>query len=73
MSLLTTPSALAKTGLRISLLSSLRLLRAIPGLTVMRPADANETAGAWKAALTRKGPTVLALSRQKLPIIEGAL
>ena len=48
-------------------------LRAVPGLTVLRPADARETASAWKAALTRKGPVVLALSRQKLPIIESAI
>jgi transketolase len=54
-------------------IEQLASLRAIPGLTVMRPADANETALAWKAALTRTGPTVLALSRQKLPILEGAV
>ncbi len=43
-------------------------LRAIPGLTVIRPADANETASAWKTALnTTDGPTALLLSRQKLP------
>ena len=46
-------------------------LRAIPGLTVLRPADANETAYAWKYALEhRTGPTVIALTRQKLPIID---
>ncbi len=45
-------------------------LRAIPGLTVLRPADANETAEAWKLAITRKKPTVLALTRQKLPILD---
>ena len=45
-------------------------LRAIPNLTVIRPADANETAEAWKIALLRRnGPTVLALTRQKLPIL----
>ena len=48
-------------------------LRAVPNLTVFRPADANETAEAWRAALSRKGPSVLALSRQKLPIIENAV
>ena len=43
-------------------------LRAIPGLTVIRPADANETALAWKTALgTLNSPTALILSRQKLP------
>ena len=45
-------------------------LRAIPGLTVIRPADAAETAVAWAVALKNtNGPTVLALSRQKLPPI----
>jgi transketolase len=46
-------------------------LRAIPGLTFIRPADANETAEAWRAALLhRSGPVALALTRQKLPIID---
>ncbi|MCG6894987.1 MAG: transketolase [Desulfobacteraceae bacterium] len=46
-------------------------LRAIPGLTVIRPADANETADAWRKALnTSDGPVALILSRQKLPVIE---
>ena len=46
-------------------------LRAIPGLTVVRPADANETAAAWKSILThREGPVALLLSRQKLPILD---
>ena len=45
-------------------------LRAIPNLVVIRPADANETAGAWKVALERSGgPTALALSRQRLPVL----
>ena len=48
----------------------LAVLRAIPELTVIRPADATETAQAWKAALKNQyGPTALILSRQKLPII----
>jgi len=48
----------------------LAALRAIPGLTVIRPADATETAQAWKVALRKQdGPTALILSRQKLPII----
>ena len=47
---------------------SLLALRAIPNLTVIRPADAVETAGAWLAALdNRKGPTALILTRQNLP------
>ena len=45
-------------------------LRLIPGLTVLRPADANETAEAWCTALLSKGPVVLVLTRQKLPILD---
>jgi transketolase len=46
-------------------------LRAIPQLWFVRPADAKETAGAWKVALEREdGPVALALSRQKLPTLE---
>ena len=46
-------------------------LRAMPNLTVIRPADANETAEAWRVALTRrKGPVALILSRQGLPILD---
>ena len=49
----------------------LAALRVIPNLWVFRPADATETAMAWKVALERKdGPTALALSRQSLPIID---
>jgi transketolase len=46
-------------------------LRAIPNVLVIRPADANETAYAWKVALERRnGPTVLALTRQGLPVLD---
>ena len=46
-------------------------LRAIPNLEVIRPADATETAEAWKVALCRQnGPTALALSRQNLPVLD---
>ncbi|HEX5831511.1 MAG TPA: transketolase [Gemmatimonadaceae bacterium] len=45
-------------------------LRAIPELTVIRPADANETADAWVVALERAGPTALVLSRQSLPVLD---
>ncbi|GAB4564437.1 MAG: transketolase [Anaerolineae bacterium] len=48
----------------------LAALRAIPNLVVIRPADANETVEAWKIALQRQGPTVLALTRQALPILD---
>jgi transketolase len=46
-------------------------LRLMPNMTVIRPADANETAVAWKQALTRSdGPTSLILTRQDLPILD---
>ena len=51
---------------------TLSALRAIPNLSVIRPADANETAQAWAAAMEYKAaPKGLALSRQNLPILEG--
>ena len=49
----------------------LTALRAIPGFTMLRPADASETAEAWRFALKHKtGPVALALTRQKLPFID---
>lgn len=49
----------------------LAALRTIPGLTVLRPSDANETASAWAYALQKTdGPVALVLSRQNLPIFE---
>jgi len=52
----------------------LAALRAIPNLHVIRPADANETAQAWRAAIEyQKGPTILALSRQGLPTLDRSL
>ena len=51
---------------------TLTALRAIPDLAVVRPADANETSAAWKAALEAKQqPKALALSRQNLPVLVG--
>jgi len=50
----------------------LMMLRAVPFLTDFRPADANETAAAWRLALERKGPSFFALSRQDLPVIDPA-
>jgi transketolase len=48
-------------------------LRAIPGLAVLRPADANETVAAWRVAIGRRdGPTALALTRQKVPVLPGS-
>ncbi len=49
----------------------LAALRAMPGLAVIRPADANETAAAWQAHVNGDGPTAMVLSRQKLPVLEG--
>jgi transketolase len=50
----------------------LAALRTIPGLTVIRPSDANETASAWAYALQQKtGPVALILSRQNLPVYEA--
>ncbi|MED3789189.1 transketolase [Peribacillus frigoritolerans] len=47
-------------------------LRAMPGLSVIRPADANETAAAWRLALeSTDRPTALVLTRQNLPTLEG--
>jgi transketolase len=50
----------------------LMALRAVPGLTDFRPADANETAAAWRLAVERKRPCFFALSRQDLPVIDPA-
>nr|WP_121392396.1 transketolase [Actinokineospora cianjurensis] len=50
----------------------LAALRAIPGLIVLRPGDANETAAAWRATLSQHdAPVGLALTRQNLPVLEG--
>ncbi|MEX2292513.1 MAG: transketolase [Acidimicrobiales bacterium] len=46
-------------------------LRSIPGLQVIRPADGNETAAAWRIAVDHDGPTALILSRQDVPVLEG--
>jgi transketolase len=45
-------------------------LRAMPGMTVIRPADATETVYAWRIALNRQGPIVLVLTRQNLPVLD---
>ncbi len=48
-------------------------LRAMPGLSIIRPADANETVLAWKAAIeSKEKPTILVLSRQNLPTLDRA-
>jgi len=53
-------------------IEQLSTLRAIPGFTLIRPADASETAEAWRAALKHKGPVALVLTRQKLGFIDRA-
>ena len=54
--------------------SQLLSLRSIPGLLVLRPCDANETAEAWRLTIENQaGPTALILSRQKLPILAETL
>ena len=50
----------------------LMALRAVPHLTDFRPADANETAAAWRLALERKGPCFFALTRQDVPVFDPA-
>jgi transketolase len=53
-------------------IEQLAALRATPHLTVIRPADANEVAQAWKVAISsRNKPTALALTRQAVPTLEG--
>ena len=51
-------------------IEQLMALRLIPGFTVIRPADANETAVAWHTILQMNGPAGLILTRQKLPVID---
>jgi len=51
-------------------IEQLSTLRTIPGMTVIRPADASETAEAWRAALKHKGPVAVVLTRQKLGFID---
>ena len=51
-------------------IEQLAALRSIPGLTAIRPADANEVGIAWLVALEREGPTALVLTRQAVPTID---
>ena len=64
--------ALGEDGPTHQPIEQLTMLRAIPGMTDFRPADANETAAAWRLALERKGPSFFALTRQDLPVIDPA-
>jgi transketolase len=53
-------------------IEQLASLRAMPGLSLFRPADANETAAAWRTALNdADGPVALVLTRQKVPVLQG--
>jgi transketolase len=55
-------------------IEQLAMLRATPNVTVIRPADATETVEAWRMAIMRSdGPTVLALTRQKLPVLDRSM
>jgi transketolase len=64
--------ALGEDGPTHQPIEHLMALRALPGFTDFRPADANETAACWRLALERTGPSFFALSRQDLPIIDPA-
>jgi transketolase len=65
--------ALGEDGPTHQPVEHLAALRAIPGLVVLRPADATETAAAWRAILEDvRGPAALILSRQDLPILADA-
>ena len=60
--------ALGEDGPTHQPIEQLASLRAIPGLAMVRPADANETAHAWKAVLERRSPAGIALTRQNIPV-----
>ena len=63
--------ALGEDGPTHQPIEQLTTLRAIPGLDIVRPADANEVAWAWKTILERRnGPAGIALSRQNLPVFD---
>ncbi|GFP27948.1 transketolase-like TK C-terminal-containing protein, partial [Candidatus Hakubella thermalkaliphila] len=63
--------ALGEDGPTHQPVEQLSSLRAMPGLTVVRPADANEAAKAWEIAVTHKhGPVALIFTRQKVPVID---
>jgi transketolase len=64
--------ALGEDGPTHQPIEHLMMLRAVPKLTDFRPADANETAAAWRLALERRSPSFMALSRQDLPILDPA-
>jgi transketolase len=53
-------------------IEQLMALRAVPHIVDFHPADANETAAAWRLALERKGPAFFALTRQDVPVIDAS-
>jgi transketolase len=62
--------ALGEDGPTHQPVEHLMALRSIPNFTVLRPADANETAAAWRVAVDLPGPSALVLTRQGLPVLE---
>jgi transketolase len=54
-------------------IEQLAAMRAMPQLQVIRPADANETAAAWRVAVESDGPTLLVLTRQGVPVVTDGL
>ncbi|MHC4248048.1 MAG: transketolase [Planctomycetota bacterium] len=63
--------ALGEDGTTHQPVEHLASLRAMPGLTVIRPCDANEAVQAWRVAMERRGgPVALVLTRQKLPVLD---
>jgi transketolase len=64
--------ALGEDGPTHQPIEHLMALRAVPGMTDFRPADANETAAAWRLALERTGPSFFALTRQDVPVLDPA-
>jgi transketolase len=66
--------ALGEDGPTHQPIEQLSTLRAIPGLDIVRPADANEVGFAWKKILSRRlGPAGIALTRQNVPVIERGM
>jgi len=64
--------ALGEDGPTHQPIEHLMALRAVPDLTDFRPADANETAAAWRVAVERNSPSFMALTRQDLPVFDPA-
>jgi transketolase len=62
--------ALGEDGPTHQPIEHLMSLRAMPNFTIIRPADANETVEAWRCIMKMKGPAGLALTRQKVPVLD---